>query len=177
MKQLKNGSLSKIIIFQCPTLERILLILSATLWSAIPITYISLHLYQNKEELLKALAILIVMLIYCVFAYFCVFKTYICLNIADNKLIIRENFGFKKTELCLDKFSDIRISDGIQYKELFTIDIKYDGHTQKIVSWSAQPTCLAMFSVYKRQTKRLNEFSSKCNEYLKNRENLYSYDK
>jgi hypothetical protein len=137
------------------------------LWPAVPITYISLHLYQNEEELLKAFIILIAMLIYCVFAYFCVFKAYICLNVADNKLIIREDFGFKKTELCLDKFSDIKISDGIQCKELFTIDIKYDGHTQKIVSWSASPTCyLAMFSLYKRQTQRLKKFCEECNQYL-----------
>ena len=87
---------------------------------------------------------------------------YICLNTNNKKIIIREFPGIRKQELSLDKLKELKISDGKQYKNLFTIDINYIGYSKKISSWSTHPSCmLAIFNVYGRQTKRLKKIYSK----------------
>ncbi|MBQ7761532.1 MAG: hypothetical protein IJ400_05705 [Clostridia bacterium] len=163
-KNLKRQNLNKkIIIYQMPILERILGIFSALFLTAIPIVGLILG-FERKGAMI---ILLLLMISYCVFMYFTIFKTYICLDVESNKLIVRESFGFKKEELSLDSLISITVSDGMQVKKLFTIDINFRNSTKKIISWSAHPTCrLAMFRVYERQTKRLKSFSDKCNEYL-----------
>ena len=102
--------------------------------------------------------------------FFNVFKTYICLDIKSNKLIIRETPGFKKEELFLENIISIEVSDGAYTKEFFTIDINMPGYTKKISSWSVPPKSrISMFGGYKRQTKRLKNFCERCNEYLNNK--------
>ena len=102
--------------------------------------------------------------------FFNVFKTYICLDIKSNKLIIRETPGFKKEEMFLENIFSIEVSDGAYTKEFFTIDINMPGYTKKISSWSVPPKSrISMFGGYKRQTKRLKKFCERCNEYLNNK--------
>jgi len=133
----------------------------------IPILGLAFQLYENEKVLILIIVILIAMIIYGIFMIFNVFLTYICLDIKNGKLIIRESPGIKKEEINLDNVIDIKVSNGIKYKELFTIDIYCISYTKKIISWSFHPSCrLAFFSVYKRQTKRLNDFADKCNKYL-----------
>lgn len=170
MKNLKNGFSNKITIYQMPLLERVLGLFSVMVLLPLPILGLSIPLYSNSNELLLVIILLISMIIYSIFMYLNIFKTYICLDVQNQKLIIRESPGFKKEELYTDNIIDIKVSDGIKYKELFTIDINYGSYTKKINSWSAHPTCrLAMFGVYRRQTKRLEIFAKLCNEYLNNR--------
>lgn len=149
-----------------PLFERILAVFSAIVLSAIPIIGLLLGFERRGGMIILLLA----MFAYDVYIFFISFKTYICLDIEKNKLIIREDFGIKKEELFLDGIIDIKVSDGITIKTLFTIDINYGIYTKKIISWSAHPTCrLAMFGVYKRQTNRLKKFTNMCNNYLRNK--------
>lgn len=159
----------KIIIYQMPLFERIMAVFSAIVLSAIPI----IGLILGFERIGGMIILLLAMIVYNVFIFFISFKTYICLDVKEKKLIIRENVGLKKEELFLDGITDMKVSEGTTVKTLFTIDINYENYTKKIISWSAHPTCrLAMFSVYKRQTKRLKKFTNKCNEYLKTNKNV-----
>ena len=100
--------------------------------------------------------------------FFNIFKTYICLDIKNNKLIIRETPGFKKEEFVLENINSIEVSDGVYTKEFFTIDINMTGYTRKISSWSVPPKSrISMFGGYKRQNKRLKKFIFKYEKYLK----------
>lgn len=165
---LKNKSLNKkrITIYQMPVFERIIGILSSIILTTIPVVALA----TGIEKKAGMIVLLMCMVVYCIFMYLNVFKTYICLDIENKKLIIREEPGIKKEELFLDNIVEIAICDGEKYKDLFTINIRCAGYTKKVISWSAHPTCrLAMFGVYKRQTKRLKKFAMECNQYLKNR--------
>lgn len=162
---LKNKSLNnRIIIFQMTLMDRILGVWSGIVLTAIPI----MCLVLDFEQVIGMISLLLVMIIYCVFMFFNVFKTYICLDRKNKKLIIRETPGFKKDELYLENIISIEVSDGIYTKEFFTIDINMPGYTKKISSWSVPPKSrISMFGSYNRQTKRLKKFCEECNEYLK----------
>ena len=56
-------------------------------------------LISGFEKVFEMIILLLVMIVYCIFMFFDVFKTYICLDIKNNKLIIRETPGFKKKSL------------------------------------------------------------------------------
>ena len=163
-KKLKNTAPEKKIrIYQMPVLERILGIFSAIVLTAIPIS----GLILGFERIGGMIILLSAAIVYDLFIVWISFKTYICLDVKENKLIIREDFGTKKDEMFLDSITGIEVSDGATVKRLFTIDIHYGRETKKIISWSAHPSCsLAMFSVYKRQTKRLKRYIEKVNAYL-----------
>lgn len=166
MENLKSGFSNKIIVYQMPLFERIMGIFSMVVLTSIPILGLIIPLYESKKELIVVLVLLIAMILYCFFMYFNIFMTYICLDVKNKKLVIRESPGFKKEELYLDNIIDIKVSDGIDYKELFTIDIHCNGYTKKIISWSTEPR-LTLFNTYKRQIKRLKNFTEKCNQVLK----------
>lgn len=161
----KSKSLvKKIIIYQMPLFERIMGSFSAIGLTSIPL----LCIIMGVEEIFSLVFLLLIMIIYSIYMFFCVFKTYICLDLANKKLIIRE-FLTKKQEFSLNNFKDIKIVEDKQYKDLFVIDITFAGYHEKIQSWSTHPSCrLAMFNMYERQTKRLKKFISQCEEYLKN---------
>lgn len=161
---LKSKSLNKkIIIFQMTLMDRILGVLSGILLTIIPI----ICLILGFEQVIGMIILLLVMIGYCVFMFFNVFKTYLCFDKKNNKLIIRETPGFKKDELYLENIISIEVSDGVYTKEFFTIDINMPGYTKKISSWSVPPKSrISMFGSYKRQIKRLKKFCKECNEYL-----------
>ena len=153
----------KIRIYQMPFLERMLGFFSAFVITAVPIS----GLILGFERIGGMIILLLAAIVYDLFIVRISFKTYICLDVKENKLIIREDFGTKKDEMFLDSITGIEVSDGANVKTLFTIDIHYGSHTKKIISWSAHPTCrLAMFRVYKRQTERLKRYIAKVNTYL-----------
>lgn len=161
--RLKNKFLNKkIIIYQLTMIERILGVLSGILFTILPISCLIL----GVRNVIEMIILLLLMIGYCVLVFFYVFKTYICLDIKSNKLIIREMPGFKKEEFFLEDIISIQVSDGVYYKEFFTIDINMLQYTKKISSWSHPTSRISMFAGYKRQTKRLKKFCERCNEYL-----------
>lgn len=162
---LKNKYLNnKIIIYQMTLMDRVLGVWSGILLTSIPI----ICLISGFENVFAMIILLLVMIVYCIFMFFNIFKTYICLDIKNNKLIIRETPGFKKEEFVLENINSIEVSDGVYTKEFFTIDINMTGYTRKISSWSVPPKSrISMFGGYKRQTKRLKKFIFKCEKYLK----------
>lgn len=166
-KGLKNKFLNnKIIIFQMTLMDRILGVWSGILFIALPI----IGLILGFEPVIEMIILLLVMIAYCVFMFYSVFKTYICLDIKNNKLVIREMPGFKKEELSLENVISIVVSDGVYTKNFFTIDIKTPRYTKKISSWSTPPESrISMFGGYKRQTKRLKKFCTQCDKYLNQR--------
>lgn len=156
----------KITIYQMTLLDRILGICSSVLLTVIPIVCLIIKV----KKIAGMIVLLIIMIAYCIFMFFNIFKTYIRLDIKNNKLIIRETPGLKKEELFLDNILSIDVSDGIYTKEFFTIDINMPGYTKKINSWSVPPKSrISMFGGYKKQTKRLKKFCEECNKYLKNK--------
>ena len=158
-----KSSNEKIIIFQMTLVDRILGLLSSVVLTAIPI----ICLILGFEQVIVTVILLLVMIVYCVFMFFSVFKTYICLDKKIKKLVIRETPGLKKDELYLENIISIEVSDGIYTKEFFTIDINMFGYTKKISSWSVPPKSrTSMFGSYKKQIKRLKRFCRECNEYL-----------
>ena len=66
MKKSKSGYLNKIIIYQMPLFERIMVVLSALVLTALPILGLTLPLYENKKELMLCIVILFVAILYCV---------------------------------------------------------------------------------------------------------------
>ena len=153
----------KIIIYQMTLIDRFLGIWSGILLTALPIIWLII----DAGKKLIMIIVLFVMLIYCIFMFFNVFKTYICLDTKENKLIIRETPGLKKEEFSLENILNIEVSDGIYTKEFFTIDINMPGYTKKISSWSVPPKSkISLFGGYKRQIKRLKKFCQECNKYL-----------
>lgn len=162
-----KSSNNKIIIFQMTLMDRILGIWSAILFTIIPI----ICLVLGFERVIEMIILLLVMIVYWVFMFFNVFKTYICLDKKNKKFIIRESPGLKKEELYLENIISIEVSDGIDFKEFFTIDINMPGCTKQISSWSVPPDSrISMFGGYKRQRKRLEKFCEKCNQYLNSRQ-------
>lgn len=121
---------SKIIIYQMTLMDRILGIWSGVLFTLIPI----ICLILGFEQVMGMIILLLVMIVYCVYMFFNIFKTYICLDIKNNKLIIRETPGFKQEELFLENILSINVSDGVYTKEFFTIDIQMPGYTKRISS-------------------------------------------
>ena len=158
---LKNKYLNnKIIIYQMTLMDRVLGVWSGILLTSIPI----ICLISGFENVFAMIILLLVMIVYCIFMFFNIFKTYICLDIKN----IRETPGFKKEEFVLENINSIEVSDGVYTKEFFTIDINMTGYTRKISSWSVPPKSrISMFGGYKRQTKRLKKFIFKCEKYLK----------
>ncbi len=166
MKNLKNGSSNKLIIYQMPLFERLLGAFSAIALTVIPLTYLFIPLYKNPKEFALGVVILVTMIAYCVFMYLCIFKTYICFDLGGNKLVIREFLQTKK-EIPLTDIARLTLSDDLIRKGIFSLDINRIGYTQQILSWSTHPSCrLAMFRVYERQSKRLRKFVDKCNQYF-----------
>ena len=166
-QKLKKDYLNKkIIIYQMPIFERIMGLFFAIVLTSIPVICV----FIGVEKIFPMIILLVIMLMYCIFIFFCAFKTYICLDIVNQKIVIREFPGVKKQEFPLDGLKELKISDGLQCKSLFTIDLNYIGYSKKINSWSTHPSCrLAMFNAYNRQIKRLKKFILKCEKYLTNR--------
>ena len=166
MKNSKNGSSNKIIVYQMPLFERLLGAFSAIALIVIPLAYLFVPLYKNQKEFALGIVILVTMIAYCVFMYMCIFKTYICFDLCSNKLVIREFLQTKK-EIPLTDIAHLTLSEDLIHKGIFSLDINRTSYTQKIFSWSTHPSCrLAMFRVYERQTKRLRIFVDKCNQYF-----------
>lgn len=144
-------------------MDRILGVWSGIMFTTLPI----ICLILGFDRVLEMIILLLVMIVYCIFMFLNVFKTYIFLDIKNNKLVIRETPGLKKEELCLENILSIGVSDGTYTREFFTIDINMLGYTKKISSWSVPPQSrISMFGGYKRQTKRLKKFCKECNKYL-----------
>ena len=75
---LKNKfSNKKIIIYQMTMIDRILGVWSGILFTIIPI----ICLILGFEQVMRMIILLLVIIGYCVFMFFNVFKTYICLDI------------------------------------------------------------------------------------------------
>lgn len=150
-----------------PLFERIMNVFSAIVLTTVPI----LGLILGYEEKIVIIILLLGMLFYCAVTYFNVFKTYICLDIENKKLIIRESGVLYAIEIDTDDIIDLQVSDGVKHKDWFTIDINYiSGRTKKITSWSHHHTRLAVFKVYERQTSRLKKFCYECNQVLSKKE-------
>lgn len=169
MKRFNNKNQIKI--YQYPLAERILIVFSAISLPFLPISCMTMGMYDDFEELLMAIIVLVVLLVYAVFAWFLVFKTYICLDKDNNIFEIREFPGTKKEIFSLYGLVDVKVSNDSysKSKTIFTFDLNYIGHTRKIKSWSIGQGSLPLLSGYRRQRKRLEKYVKECNEYIKNK--------
>ena len=166
MEKLKKGSLNRITLYQLPLGAQILY-----LCAAIGLTFLPIFGIIVLEEKVKALLILLVLLIFDVYIFFLVFKTYIRVDFSKNQLIIREFPGFTKKVINLSDISQMSVyasgSASSKY-EFFTFSILHSGGNYRINSWStgALRGFKLMFNNNRRQVKRLEKFCEKCNQYL-----------
>jgi hypothetical protein len=169
MKDSKPKSLNKnrIIIYQMTLLDKFLCALTALGSLGLPISALIINAVDFTLEvmvfLLAAIGINILM-------YFSIFKEYICLDIKNNKLIIRESPGFWKEELLISDVLSIKISDGTNTRDFFTIDIETLTCTKKIYSWSTPPSSRTSIVGRRIQRQRLEKFCEECNAYLESRD-------
>ena len=167
MKNSKNGCSSRIRIYQMPMLERALGCFTMMYEMFLAGGSIWLLIADEEIEALSMIAVCFGMIFVCVFMFFSVFKTYLCLDLKSGFFIIREFPGIKKQELELRNIRTIRLIDNPKMSNRFEISIDYAGFIVTIRSWSEHPSCrLAMFNMYNRQTKRLKSFIDRCNQYI-----------
>lgn len=150
------------IIHKLPLSGRIMSIFSAIMLTALPIVMLIL----GFEPKINAVIILFAMLLYCFLTFLNVFKRYICLDIDNQKIIIRE--GTKKEELSMINLTELQVVDDQKYN-LFSLNIIFGGYIKKDFSWSTGPDSGVLFGTLRGQRKRLEKFCEECNQYLKNK--------
>ena len=156
-------------LYQFPLITRIANLFAAFWLSALPFVA-----FLKKGFSWQVFLFLLICILFDVLIFFSVFKTYLCLDLGRNALILRERNGYKAKIFPLDQIKEIRFSDGVpeEYREFFTIDIVFtNGYVERIKSWSSPAANRIMiFNMYARQKNRLLKFTQECNEILeKNR--------
>jgi len=132
----------------------------------LPIVYI----IEAKDYSFKIFFLLLFLLFFGPFVILSGFKTYLCLDISNRQLIVR-NFGLTYDKINLLDIEEFKLSDGTPEtpKDQFTIDVKRCGHyTKKYRFWSQYGRFAPIFVTNKVQRKRLNKFVDICNEYISN---------
>lgn len=167
MTNLKNFYLNENVLklYQAPLFERILY-----LYPLLGLIEIPLIMLSVEKFTWLVLPILLIFSLYGLLVYFIVFKVYICLDLSQGQLIIREFPGFKQQTIPLDNIQEIRFCDNSEWRT-FSIDIVCDKYTKSIISWSSGFSArIVFFCRYLRQKERLLKFTQECNEILeKNR--------
>ena len=161
-KKKKSSNKTQIIIHKMPLFERIFGIFSSVFLTSIPIACLCMG-FENK---LGMIVLLFSMLLFCLLMYLNVFKTYICFDVVDNKIIIRD--GFKKEEFSTKKLINISVVNDCMYPKLFSLDFNFVDQMKKDYSWSSGPSSRVLFSSKQSQRKRLEKFCEECNQYLSN---------
>lgn len=91
----KSMAKTKIIIYQATLLDRIIYILSGIGLFGFFIMFLT----TKTGNYLIWITLLVINFIYCIYSYLILFKTFICLDIKNNKLIIRESPGIRKKRI------------------------------------------------------------------------------
>lgn len=134
----------RVVIYKMPLIERAMGGVSAVGLTIIPIACLCLG-YDKKFEMI---ALLIAMLLYSFLMYLNIFKTYICLDLDNEKLIIRN--GFKKDESTTTNLIDLQVEEDREYSGLFSLNINFVGYTKKILVGHQDlglECCLVLFAV------------------------------
>ena len=164
MANLKNSFSNKIIIYKYPVVDRILMMFSAIIVTFIPLICIILGLFNNDTELIEMISLLILMIAVSIVMYFGAFKTYICFDVKNNKIIISS--WFKKEELTSIGLKSITVETEIKFPNLFSINYNFIGYSKNDYSWSTGPSSRVLFGSIKTQRIRLEKFCKECNKYL-----------
>ena len=160
---LKNKSLNNntfLIIYKMPLIERIMGILSPIILIIIPIVC----LFLNYEDKFNMIVLLIVLLFLGFVMYLSTFKTYICFDIENKKIIISE--GLKKEELSTFGLMNITVETDKKDTKLFSLNYNFIGYSKKDYGWSTGPSSRVLFGSIKTQRIRLEKFCEECNKYL-----------
>lgn len=159
---LKNKSLNncKLIIHKMPLLDRIIGFFSPFILMIIPIVCLFLN-YENK---ISMIILLIALILFCFIMYLSAFKTYICFDVNNNKIIISR--GLKKEELSILGMTSITVETDTKYPNLFSLNYNFIGYSKKDYGWSTGPSSRVLFGSIKTQRKRLEKFCEECNKYL-----------
>lgn len=171
MKDAKKPYLrNKIKIYQIALPDRILAIFSTVFLIMLPILALTIPLYTNTKELLLCIILLLTMVLLAIGTYFMVFNTYLCLDIEKQKFVVKEMVDFSKKEFAIKDILRIEISEDILNNGVFSINLVFSSHTQRIYSWSIGRGSLPIIENRKNQRNRLEIFAKECNDAL----NLYN---
>ena len=154
--------LNKIIIYQLPLFEKIVY-----LTSALGLTSISIFCLFIDIRIVLKIFLLLAMFSYNVGIFYLVFKTYICLDLLNKKIIIRECPGFRKEEISLIGIINFSVLYDEKAKHYY-LNIRYSYFEKKIDSWFIMREAMLVLFPNIRQSKRLKKFADECNEYLLN---------
>ena len=159
---LKNKSLNncKLIIHKMPLLDRIIGLFSPFILMIIPIVC----LFFNYENKISMIILLIALILFCFIMYLSAFKTYICFDVNNNKIIISR--GLEKEELSILGMTSITVETDTKYPNLFSLNYNYIGYSKKDYGWSTGPSSRVLFGSIKTQRIRLEKFCEECNKYL-----------
>ena len=159
---LKNKSLNNtlLIIHKMPLLERIMGMISPIILIIISIVC----LFLNYEHKFNMIILLIVLLLLGFVMYLSTFKTYICFDIENKKIIISE--GLKKEELSTFGLMNITVETDKKNTKLFSLNYNFIGYSKKDYGWSTGPRSRVLFGSIKTQRRRLEKFCEECNKYL-----------
>ncbi len=143
-----------------PLLDRIIGLFSPFILMIIPIVCLFLN-YENK---ISMIILLIALILFCFIMYLSAFKTYICFDVNNNKIIISR--GLKKEELSILGMTSITVETDTKYPNLFYLSYNYVGYSKKDYGWSTGPSSRVLFGSIKTQRIRLEKFCEECNKHL-----------
>ena len=143
-----------------PLLDRIIGLFSSLVLIIIPIVCLCLN-YENK---ISMIILLIALILLSFVMYLNAFKTYICFDVDNNKIIISK--GLKKDELSIFGMTSITVETDAKYPNLFSLNYNFIGYSKKDYGWSTGPSSRVLFGSIKTQRRRLEKFCEECNKYL-----------
>ena len=150
----------KLIIHKMPLLDRIIGLFSSLVATIIPIVCLCL----NCENKIRMIILLIALILLSFVMYLNAFKTYICFDVDNNKIIISK--GLKKDELSIFGMTSITVETDAKYPNLFSLNYNFAGYSKKDYGWSTGPSSRVLFGSIKTQRRRLEKFCEECNKYL-----------
>ncbi len=162
-KSSRNGPLNRIILHKKPILDKIVRIVTALAFTALPVIGLILDFGRTLEVVL----ILICMLGCCFLAYLDVFRSYVCLELDTNKLVISN--GLKREEFSGEDLLGLRVVEYHKLERRLVLKIDFRGYSKEDDGWSYLHHYRTFIGSLDTQKKRMEDFCEQCNAYLSSR--------
>ena len=163
MSNSRNGSLSKIILYKKPILDKIIRIVTSFAFTSLPVVGLILDFGRTLEVVL----VLICMLGCCFLVYLDVFRSYACLELNTNKLVISN--GLKREEFPMEDLLGLQVVEYHELERCLVLKIDFIGYSKEDGGWSYLHHYRTFIGSLDAQKKRMETFCEQCNQYLAQR--------
>ena len=163
MSNSRNGSSSKIILYKKPILDKIVRIVASLAFTSLPVIGLILDFGRTLEVVL----ILICMLGCCFLTYLDVFRSYVCLELDTNKLVISK--GLKREEFSGEDLLGLQVVEYHELERRLVLKIDFRGYSKENDGWSYLHHYRTFIGSLDAQKKRMEAFCEQCNAYLSSR--------